>query len=533
MLYFVYLNQLKKLNLMKRIFLLSALALTLSFNGVVAQDKNPVIDSIIKEANENSQLEKLGHEMMDLIGPRLVGTPQMLNAHNWAVEKFESWGVDAKNEKYGEWRGWERGITHIDMVAPRVQSLKGTQLAWNPSTGAKGVTAEVILLPKNIKDSVSFKAWLTNVKGKFVLISMKEPTGRPDYNWEEFATKESFQKMKDERDAQTKEWRENMGRSGYNSRSIIEALEDAGAAGIVTSNWSNGFGVNKIFSARTRKIPTVDLELEDYTMLYRLAESGNTPKLKVVAESKELGRVPTFNTIAEIKGSEKPEEYVILSAHFDSWDGGTGATDNGTGSLVMMEAMRLLKKYYPNPKRTIMVGLWGSEEQGLNGSRAFVEDHPKIIENMQALFNQDNGTGRVINISGAGFLHAYDYLTDWLSAVPRDITKHIETSFPGSPSGGGSDNASFVAAGAPAFNLSALNWSYWNYTWHTNRDTYDKIIFDDVRNNAILTAILAYKASEDGDKASREKIILPVSSRTGEQLTWPTTRSPQRDGGKD
>jgi carboxypeptidase Q len=241
--------------------------------------------------------------------------------------------------------------------------------------------------------------------------------------------------------------------------------------------------------------------------------------------------VPTFNTIAEIKGVEKPEEYVILSAHFDSWDGGTGATDNGTGTLVMMEAMRVLKKMYPNPKRTILVGHWGSEEQGLNGSRAFVEDFPKIVENTQAVFNQDNGTGRVVSINGAGFLHSYEYVSRWLNSVPKDVTKHIETSFPGSPSGGGSDNASFVAAGVPAFNLSSLNWSYWNYTWHTNRDTSDKIIFDDVRNNVILTAVLAYMASEDDSKTSRERIIMPIDSRSGKQRTWPTQRSPQRKGG--
>ncbi len=511
-------------------YFLIVLATVFSLN---AQTAVTIVDDIVKEANDNSKLEELAHELLDVVGPRLVGTPQMLQAHNWAVAKYQSWGIDARKEKWGEWRGWERGITHIDMLEPRVQSLRGTQLAWNPSTSSKGVTAQVITLPENIKDSLSFQNWLPNVKGKFVLVSMKEPTGRPDYNWEEFATEESFQKMKDERDAQTKAWRENIGKTGYTTRSIIGALEEAGAAGIVASYWSRGFGVNKIFSARTKNIPTVDLELEDYTMLYRLAESGHTPKLKVVAESKELGRVPTFNTIAEIKGTEKPEEYIILSAHFDSWDGATGATDNGTGTLVMMEAMRILKKLYPNPKRTILVGHWGSEEQGLNGSRAFVEDHPEVVENVQALFNQDNGTGRVVNISGAGFLHAYDYLSRWLYAVPRDITKHIETDFPGSPSGGGSDNASFVAAGAPAFNLSALNWSYWNYTWHTNRDTYDKIIFDDVRNNAILTAILAYMASEDDEETSREKIVLPINPRTGEQRTWPEPRSPQRDGGKD
>lgn len=494
-----------------------------------AQDQN-IIDQIVQEANEHSQLEQLGQELMDGIGPRLVGTPQMKQAHDWAVNTYAKWGIPARNESYGTWRGWERGITHIDMLSPRIQSLKGTQLAWNPSTSKKGVTAEVVVLPM-VKDSIAFANWLPAVKGKLVMVSKLEATGRPDYNWEEFATEESFEKMKKERTAANKAWRENMRNTGYTSRTIHQALEKAGAAGIISSYWSKGFGVSKIFSARTKKIPTVDLELEDYSMVYRLAARGEKPKLTIVAQSKELGEVPTFNTIAEIKGTEKPEEYVILSAHFDSWDGGTGATDNGTGSLVMMEAMRILKKVYPNPKRTILVGHWGSEEQGLNGSRAFVEDHPDIVENVQAVFNQDNGTGRVVNISGQGFLHAYDYVGRWLHEVPQDISQHIETNFPGTPGRGGSDYASFVAAGVPAFSLSSLSWSYSNYTWHTNRDTYDKIIFDDVRNNAILTAILAYMASEDPETTSREKSILPVSKRSGKQMKWPTQRSPRRKGG--
>ena len=179
------------------------------------------------------------------------------------------------------------------------------------------------------------------------MISMPQPTGRPDYNWEEFATEKSFEKMKKEREEQTEAWRKNIENTGLNRRTLPAALEEAGALGIVASYWSRGFGVNKIFGAYTKEIPTVDLELEDYGMLYRLVESGQKPELHIVAESKELGKMPTFNTIAEIKGSEKPDEYVILSAHFDSWDGGTGATDNGTGTLVMMEAMRILKKPIP------------------------------------------------------------------------------------------------------------------------------------------------------------------------------------------
>ncbi|GAA4311243.1 hypothetical protein GCM10023115_33190 [Pontixanthobacter gangjinensis] len=505
------------------------LLLFLSSSILTAQSRQEIVSQIVQEANENSRLKVLAHELLDVVGPRLVGTPQMKNAHDWAVKKYSSWDITARNEQWGKWKGWERGITHVDMISPRIQSLEARQLAWSPSTGKKGITAEVMILP-NAKDSLDFIDKLKSVKGKFVMISMPQPTGRPDDNWEEWATEDSFSKMKAERDSLDKKWEERIERTGLDYRELPKALEAAGAEGIISSRWSRGFGVNKVFSSYTEEIPTIDVSLEDYGMLFRLAEYGDRPELKIVAESSELGEMPTFNTIAEIKGTEKPEEYVILSAHFDSWDGATGATDNGTGTIVMMEAMRILKKLYPNPKRTILVGHWGSEEQGLNGSRAFVKDHPEIVEKVQALFNQDNGTGRVVDISGNGFLHAYDYLGDWLYEVPEDITQHINTDFPGTPGRGGSDYASFVAAGAPAFNLSSLSWDYWNYTWHTNRDTYDKIVFDDVKNNVILTAVLAYMASEDPETTSREKIKLPVSKRTGEPMTWPEPKDAERAG---
>lgn len=512
------------------IFLLIALSISYSTS---AQDRDSIIvQQIIKEATDNSQLQSLGHQLVEIIGPRLVGTPQMQQAHDWAVKTYAGWGITARNEKWGEWRGWERGITHVDLVHPRVRTLEGMQLAWSPSTNGKTITAETIILP-DLDDSIAFQKWLPSVKGKFVLISMAQPTGRPDYNWEEFAVKESFEKMKKQREAQRDAWRNRINKTGLGNRELARALENAGAVGLLQSNWSNGFGVNKIFGANTKKVPTIDISLEDYGLLYRLTESGQKPKISVRADSKERGMVPTFNTLAEIKGTEKPNEYVMLSAHFDSWDGAGGATDNATGTLVMMEAMRILKMFYPNPKRTILVGHWGSEEQGLNGSRAFVEDHPDIVQNLQVLFNQDNGTGRVVNLSGQGFLHSYAYLNRWMSKLPADIRTQVETTFPGSPGGGGSDYASFVAAGAPAFSLSSLSWSYGNYTWHTNRDTYDKIVWDDVRNNAILAAILVYMASEDPQTTSREKSVLPINTRTGKQNTWPEPRKATRKGGMD
>jgi hypothetical protein len=531
----IFKNAKTKLPVMKnqiQTFLIALALLLPTLPGVRAQDAASVVSQIEAEATENSQLQALAHELMDVIGPRLVGTPQMKKAHDWAVQTFSGWGIEASNEPWGTWRGWERGICHIDLLAPRVVSLHGRQLAWSPSTPPGGITAGVITLPI-VADSLAFARWLPQARGKWVCVSMPELTGRPDENWEEFATKESFENMKKRREAETAAWRQNLSNTGYTARTLNEALEAAGAAGILQSRWSNAFGANKIFSANTQKIPVIDLSLEDYGMVYRMAENGDDPRLRIVAESRELGRVPAFNTIAVLPGTELPDEYVVLSAHFDSWDGGTGATDNGTGTLTMMEAARILKKVYPNPRRTIVVGLWGSEEQGLNGSRAYVEDHPEVVSGLQALFNQDNGTGRVVRINGQGFLHAYAYLGRWLAAVPDSITRHIETTFPGNPGRGGSDYASFVARGAPAFSLSSLSWSYWNYTWHTNLDTYDKIVFDDVRNNVILTAILAYMASEDPERTSREQAELPLDPETGKPRDWPTPRAPNREGGRE
>ncbi len=480
---------------------LLSVVLIFSVNILSAQT---VVEKIVQEENNHSQVQTLAHELFDKIGPRLVGTPQMQKANDWAVDKYTGWGISARNENWGEWKGWERGITHIDMLSPRVKSLEGTQLSWSPSTKGKAVKAEIIIIPE-VSDSLAFQNWLPNVKGKFVMISMNQPTGRPDDNWQQFATKESFEKLKKERSEQTDAWRKRLSKTGYSSRMLPIILEKAGAVGVLTNNWSSGFGVDKIFSAYTSKIPTVDIALEDYGTLYRLVESGDNPIISIETGSKDLGMVPSFNA-------------------------GQGATDNGTGTLTMMEAMRILKLVYPNPKRTILVGHWGSEEQGLNGSRAFVEDHPEIVSKLQALFNQDNGTGRVVNISGQGYEHAGEFLTRWLAAAPSYIKDSIKTTFPGAPGGGGSDFASFVAVGAPGFSLSSLNWSYFNYTWHTNRDTYDKIIFDDLKNNAILTAIMVYMACEDNETFPRDKADIGTNKLTGQPVQWPVQVKAMRTG---
>jgi hypothetical protein len=504
----------------------------LSAAGASAQNfptDDPVIRKIWTEAMDSSQLTILAHQLLDVIGPRLVGSPQMIKANIWAVKQFNAWGIEAATEQYGTWRGWERGITHIDLLEPRVRTLEGTMLAWCPATKRGGVAARLMILG-DTPDSLSFQKWLPNVKGKIVLVSMPQPTGRTDKNWEEFAAKESFDSLKALRERIKENWEKRRKASGASPDSLHLMLERAGAAGVFVSEWSGGWGAYRVFGTRTNKIPVCALSLEDYNLLFRLVENGDNPLVRVETESKSLGMVPAYNTIGRIPGTSKPGEYVMLSAHFDSWDAASGATDNGTGSLLMIEAMRVLKKCYPNPQRTILIGLWGSEEQGLNGSRAFVKDHPEVVEKLQALFNQDNGTGRITSMGAGGFVNAGEHIAHWLSRVPGDVTKDLKPSFPGIPAGGGTDHSSFDAAGAPGFGLGAVNWDYFSYTWHTNRDTYDKLVFDDLKNNVVLIACLAYLASEDPLFISREKRLMPVDSKTGKQREWPKVEEPMREG---
>jgi Zn-dependent M28 family amino/carboxypeptidase len=166
------------------------------------------------------------------------------------------------------------------------------------------------------------------------------------------------------------------------------------------------------------------------------------------------------------------------------------------------------------------VGHWGGEEVGLVGSRAFSEDHPEVLAGLQALFNQDNGTWRVELIEASGFARAGGNIARWVALVPRDIAAGIRLVSPGSQENMGSDHAAFLCRGVPAFRLQSPYDEYRQYTWHTNRDTYDKIVFDDLRSNATLAAMLAYAASEDPERVPRDRAVLPPDPATGAPRDW-------------
>jgi hypothetical protein len=542
------------------------------------------VNRIFRIGMDSSRLQPLAQVLFDSIGPRLTGSPGMTAASDWVINTYKAWGIDARKEQYGTWRGWRRGPSHIDLVQPRTRTLEGMMLAWSPGT-ARPVTAEAIVLPK-FADSTEFVKWLPQARGKIVMLSPAWPTCRGSDDWARFATPASRARMDSAVALMQREWSvinlpaSNRADStkmyrgtGYSVGSgggtLGMRLEKAGVAATITSTptlqfrnpfaaaggggggggfgggggpagpgsmrgggpaaslaqpaggggfggggaaGSGGWGVTRIFETYNTIAPAIQLSCEDYGLVFRLAENKQKPMLRLDLTAQLLGEVPAFNTIGVIRGTEKPDEYVMLSAHFDSWDGGSGATDNGTGTLMAMEAMRILKLAYPRPKRTIMVGHWNSEEQGLNGSRAFTEDHPEVMKGLQALFNQDNGTGRVQSISSAGLTAIGPHLRDWYSKLPAFYTDSMSPNvvswqFNDRPTGnpGGTDGAVFACYGTPSFGMGALNWNYNSYTWHTNRDTYDKVVFDDLKHNATLAALLVYLASEDPTFIARDK----------------------------
>ncbi len=486
-----------------------------------------VLERIWQEGMENSHVYELGQILTDVIGPRVTGTPGFDNARIWLEERYRGWGIEVDQHEYGSWQGWEVGLTHLDLLEPRRTSLRALPLAW--SGGTQGpVEGRAIVLP-DVTSQAEFRQWLeTEVPGAFVLFSFPQPTCRPDSAWEEHATPESLQAMRVDRDLRRQNWQARMSAAGVPPRAIPQLLEDAGAAGILSSEWAGSWGTQRVFDAWTVGMPSLEVECEDYGMLARLAENGQDPVVRVDLEARFTGEIPKFNTIARLQGTELPDEYILLSAHLDTWGGATGATDNGTGTVTMMEAMRILATVHPNPRRTILVGHWNAEEQGLNGSQAFAVDHPHVLDGMQIVLNQDNGTGRIADIGMQGFTAAGSYFERWLGEVPTDLSRHIRLDIPGLPDDGRSDHASFVCHGVPSFRLGSYEWDYRDHTWHTNRDTFDKIVIHEVAGNAVLTAMLAYLASEEPDLIPRDLRELPVSQLSGEPMSWPTCRTPLR-----
>ena len=464
------------------------------------------IQRIYEEGMQHSQGAALAQVLMDSIGPRLTGSPANRAANDWLARTYTGWGISVHEEPYGTWRSWTRGPTHVDLMTPRVRTLEATALAWSPATPAGGITGDVVALPptRETHDSAGFAHWLTTVRGKFVLLSPPPVSCRPDTSWATFALPATYQAMRAARDSLRAEWRSRAAVAGKGP-SLVRLLDDAGVAGILTTSWYGRWGVAYVMDTRATVAPAIEVGCEDYTLLARLAEHAQHPTLHATVETHVApAELPVANTIAELHGTTYPDQYVILSAHVDSWDASSGATDNGVGTIVMLEAMRLLKKFYPHPKRTILVGHWSGEEEGEIGSNRFAQAHPDILRGLQAVLNEDDGMGRIDHILTSGFLDAHAAFTRWMATIPSSLTTGITVDDPGKVQVDGSDEDAFTCRNAPGFLLDQVDWDD-DYTYHNNRDTFDKLVADEIARNATLIAMLAYNASEDPQRISRAR----------------------------
>lgn len=458
-----------------------------------------------------SQVPQLAQLLLDSIGARLTGSPNMERAQDWLIATYTKWGVPARKEQYGTWNSWKRGPAFVELTAPRSKVLDATMLSWSGNTNGQWVEGDVVpIIP--YRSYAEFDAWLKTLKGKIVLASAPRFSCRMPDQISLFSTPEGLESLNTAQNELSATY------AGLTQRvdSFYFRVKQAGAIAVFENNWSNYPGIERVFgSPRNSALPTIDIGCEDYSMLFRLASLNQGPKVRVNAQSESLGEKPVFNVIGEIKGATKPNEYVILSAHFDSWEGHSGATDNGTGTLTMLEAMRILKTVYPKPARTILVGHWSGEEQGIIGSGSFAADHPEIAVGLQFAFNQDNGTGRIVSLGPSVLPENGPRLAKYLSEIPNEITQWIRLQQPQAYSAG-SDHVSWLCRGAPALNLNALSWDYSYTTWHTNKDSFDKVVLEDLRNNATLAAMLAFMASEDPEHSSRV-LMNPMPNIPGTQ----------------
>lgn len=477
--------------------------------------RDPDINSKIRnEVAARSEIMRTLHYLADLYGPRLTGAPSTKAAAEWAVKTMTSWGL--RNGHLEPWDfgrpGWTNDYVSAHIVSPVKDQLTVEVLAWSPGTsGPVRASATSLLLP-NRPTERELDAFLRRaaptLRGKIVLVGkpIEVPvslSSRPARQDEE-RLRRLYDPSAPAPAPQPPAPRVAMPpMSGAQiARRVDEVLVSAGAVarindagrelGQIVAASNPRYDVNKV-------VPTLIMRNEDYGRISRLLgdDIGVTLELNVVNSTYPEGRTSS-NAIAEIPGTDKASEVVMLGAHLDSWQSATGATDNAIGCAVMMEAVRVLQKLDVRPRRTIRVALWTGEEQGLLGSQAYVRQHFGPVEEprpghglLAAYLNLDTGTGKIRGASVFGPPAAGEVLREILRpfadlgvAGATTTTRRVIAS---------TDSASFAAAGLPGINFLQDPIQYEAATHHTNLDTYERIIGDDARAAAIVVAGAAYE----------------------------------------
>ena len=530
---------------MQRLILVLVLLLALCVSALPAQPRSeqldyPTIAKIRNEGLNHSQVMEHISWLSDVYGPRLTGSPAILQASDWVLKKFTEWGLaNGHRETWSFGKGWELVRFSAHMIEPQVQPLIGFPGSWTP--GTKGtVTAAVVRV--QIDSDADFEKYRGKLAGK---IALTQPD-RPVPMLEGLVVHRMGEK--DFAEAATIPPARGRGGRGERGRGSDPSIDDepsrtgrgaAQAFAAKVAQFLKSEGVIAIFNRGSDNImysigsdlsaaqqhpdggtifptgngsrgadagtglPTVTLAVEHYNRMVRVLAKGIPVIVEVNVETKFYDETTPngFNTIAEIPGTDPglKDEVVMLGAHFDSVAAATGATDNAAGSAAMMEVMRILKAIGATPRRTIRIALWGGEEQGLLGSRAYVREHFADPATMQlkpehgtlaAYFNSDNGTGRVRGIWLQGNEAVRPIFEEWMkpladlgvvAAGPRSVTS--------------TDHVAFDAVGLPGFQFMVDRLEYNSRTHHSNMDVYDRVQRDDMIQQATVIAVFAYTAA--------------------------------------
>jgi hypothetical protein len=464
---------------------------------------------IYQAINRSEVMRNLQH-LSDRIGPRLSGSTAMRRANEWTAERFRGYGLTAALEPYEFGVSWERGSASLRLIAPFSRAITTHSWAWTEGTGGKTVAGPVVLTDLTTPESLA--VYRDKVKGAWVLPRAPFPIWNPDGPE---MTRADSARLKEElrlrslATADTSEAAVTARRQFTVDLPYI--LKAAGALGtLVDGGKEHALMTMSGSPNRLSPLPNLVISNEDYALLARLIAAGTTPRLEGRVENR-LGKKPVqqWNTVAEIRGSQLPGQVVILGAHLDSWDLGTGVTDNGTGSMVVLEAARVIAQSGLKPKRTIRFVLFSGEEQGLLGSRAYAEAHAAAADSIQAVLVLDNGTGAITGqaLQGRKNLEGlWKELLAPVAALDADSVREASKT--------GTDHLSFLPYGVPGFNFDQLRRGY-NHTHHSQSDTYDKAVEGDLKQAAAVMAVTAYELANLADLLPRgpKRPVVPVPSK--------------------
>ncbi|HEX8252846.1 MAG TPA: M20/M25/M40 family metallo-hydrolase [Thermoanaerobaculia bacterium] len=492
-----------------------------------------IVSRIRNEGIRNSQVMTYAQTLTDTIGPRLTGSPGMKRANEWTRDTLAKMGLsNAHLEPYTFGRGWSSDYAMVRMLAPDVQQLYAFGLAWSPATNGP-------IRGKVVKAKLESQEDLDKNKGKLggAIVMIAEPKEmKPldapalDRYDEEELSELALYEMPDSDDRR----REYLKRREFRKLLAQFAIDEKIAAIIQPGNGEGG--VFRVQSGGTWRldepvgVPAIGLAPEHYGRISRLIDNKTDVELELELRAQFDPNTEAWNTIAELPGSDKKNEVVMLGAHLDSWHTSTGATDNASGVAVMMEAMRIIKALAITPRRTIRIALWSGEEQGLLGSRAYVEQHfatrdepkdpaqaklpawartekgtlrPKAEHaKLSAYFNLDNGTGKVRGIYAQENAAVVPLFNAWLEPL-RDlgattVTMRNTTS---------TDHIAFDDVNLPGFQFIQDDVEYETRTHHTNWDSFERLQRDDLMQAAVVVATFVWQAANRDEMMPRNGVV--------------------------